>query len=379
MKSALVTTVLLAVHASEPEVVEVDVLPNSSAGTGKPKNRFAGKFVGLPTPSLRMQPYSDWTTSTSPPAESSRAVDDEKAPWISQDPAAWSTLYPTCAGRRQSPIDLQFADARNKETTSPITFNYDTLQTSDALVENTRHDLKVDIMGKARTVNTMTGAHLAGKKYVLEQLRFNWGEYDAQGSAHNFNGQAFPMEMHMVHYLESCGSVADCLKANLGDGLAVYGVMFEIGGDDNSALDDLFDRLVTEVRYPGSTKMDSLLDLNLLLPAAADTEYISYMGSLTTPPCSQTVRWTMAANKLRVSKAQMVQLRSLMITYNNRRVQALNGRTATSSWSSTAGMEVVPEVVPAAAAKSNGAEQRHAGYLSSVLLGFSGLVALAGI
>ena len=70
-----------------------------------------------------------------------------------------------------------------------------------------------------------------GSDYKVLQLHFHWGSDDTKGSEHKYDGMAFPMEMHVVHwntkYAKSDGSVGDNILDNV-DGLAVTGFMFKL-------------------------------------------------------------------------------------------------------------------------------------------------------
>jgi carbonic anhydrase len=66
------------------------------------------------------------------------------------------------------------------------------------------------------------------------------------------------------------------------------------------------------------------VDVDALLPAAR-TSY-RYDGSLTTPPCSEGVKWVVMTTPIQLSKEQVAAFTTI-IRDNNRPVQALNGRT----------------------------------------------------
>ena len=68
----------------------------------------------------------------------------------------------------------------------------------------------------------LTGGPLA-TSYQLLQLHMHWGEDDTTGSEHAVDGEFFPMEMHLVHKMETATSPLD-----IKDGLAVTGFMFKV-------------------------------------------------------------------------------------------------------------------------------------------------------
>ncbi len=67
----------------------------------------------------------------------------------------------------------------------------------------------------------------------------------------------------------------------------------------------------------------SELDISELQPPPGS--YYRYRGSLTTPPCSESVEWVVAAEKHQISPEQMAALTS-HLHHNNRPVQSIGGR-----------------------------------------------------
>ncbi|HET9222071.1 MAG TPA: carbonic anhydrase family protein, partial [Roseiflexaceae bacterium] len=82
--------------------------------------------------------------------------------------------------------------------------------------------------------------------------------------------------------------------------------------------------LPTQVSDQPATVAGATVDANLLLPA--QRSYWRYNGSLTTPPCSEGVKWLVMNTPVELSEAQITAFTSL---YNNsaRPVQPLNART----------------------------------------------------
>jgi carbonic anhydrase len=61
-----------------------------------------------------------------------------------------------------------------------------------------------------------------------------------------------------------------------------------------------------------------------LLPR--DREYYYYDGSLTTPPCSEGVRWFVMKEPVELSEEQLELFKEVMGVPNNRPVQPINAR-----------------------------------------------------
>lgn len=182
--------------------------------------------------------------------------------------------------------------------------------------------------------------------FCLDSAHFHWGVGDDTGSEHTVNGFQFPLELHFVHYscakaslgstLENFGTELDVLDyAIRGDDfhqLGVVGIMFDISDEDNPAFDALFtDEAYEQLRYPGysddaSTVVNNL-DLGGLIPDdIATAGYYAYEGSLTTPPCTNIVRWHVMNARASISAAQMEKFRGLMMDSTTNATLAPNFR-----------------------------------------------------
>ena len=114
------------------------------------------------------------------------------------------------------------------------------------------------------------------------------------------------MEAHFVHRLGT-------------GGLAVLGV-FLVAGAENATLAKVWEKMPSE---EGEVELDGPIDLMPLLPKSR--AYYRYAGSLTTPPCSETVLWTVFAEPVEISEAQIAAFAALY-PMNARPVQEINRR-----------------------------------------------------
>jgi carbonic anhydrase len=144
-----------------------------------------------------------------------------------------------------------------------------------------------------------------GVAYSLAQFHFH------APSEHTVEGRHFPVEVHFVHVNEA------------GE-LAVAGAFFE-EGEHNEAFAPIFADLPTgegEVR-----DLEGLeLDLDSLVPVGSP--YYRYLGSLTTPPCSEGVEWFVRTEPLSLSAGQIAEFKAIF-DGNRRPTQPLNGRNVT--------------------------------------------------
>jgi len=209
-----------------------------------------------------------------------------------EGPAHWAELAPEnrpcSAGVQQSPIDL--SGALLAALTSP---KPQWVPVRSGMVINNGHTIQVD-------VGSAGGIELDGVKYALKQFHFH------HPSEHTIDGKAFPLELHLVHAA--------------GDGrLAVVGVMF-LEGTANPALDAVW---ATAPAKEGKAAVAFEINAARFMPKSAAA--FRYEGSLTTPPCSETVRWTVMAEPQTASASQITAF-STLFPWNARPVQPLNRR-----------------------------------------------------
>ena len=116
------------------------------------------------------------------------------------------------------------------------------------------------------------------------------------------------MVAHLVH------------KADDGQ-LAVVAVLLE-RGTENAFIQTLWNNMPLEKNLPVAPPT-AIIDLNTLLPAARN--YYTYMGSLTTPPCSEGVLWLVMKQPVQVSPDQ-INIFSRLYKNNARPIQPAAGR-----------------------------------------------------
>jgi len=205
------------------------------------------------------------------------------------------------AGSQQSPINIVTTEALETDSAAlDLTVNYDT-EPAFIFFNNHTEELLGD--------STSTVEFRGEGPFVLQQYHFH------TPSEHQIDGVSFPMELHMVN------------KAPNGD-LLVISVLFEYG-DENPILAEFFSNLPSNVT-PAAVAIPGLsLDIGNIIPSSYG--YYHYMGSLTTPPCSETVEWVVLDTHVSVTPAQVQDFASILTLktpdpYNNRPLQAENNR-----------------------------------------------------
>ena len=187
-------------------------------------------------------------------------------------PERWSLEnrdYAICdAGLMQSPVDLANAKAIGDITVST---NYG--ETAGTLAIS---DQKLQVDFPAGQF-----MHSGTKHFNLIQVHFH------TPAEHAISGERHPLVAHFVH-------------ATAEGELGVLGVMF-VEGEANPALAEIATAMKT------GNGAELTLDTSEMIPD--DLSVFRYMGSLTTPPCSEGVNWHVAAETLEASAEQIAAMR----------------------------------------------------------------------
>lgn len=210
-----------------------------------------------------------------------------------EGPENWgdlSTDFRKCSsGSTQSPINLEPSEGAS---VAPILFDY---KASPLSIIHNGHTVQISYQpGSTITVGE--------KKYELLQFHFH------TPSEHSLNGHASEMEVHFVH------------RDNKGN-LAVVGVLLNVG-EYNMALAELWKRMPAR-ESAEQIYRNVMINAAELLPKRK--EYFRYMGSLTTPPCSEGVNWYVLDTPVTIGEAQAKRF-SAAVGKNARPIQALNNR-----------------------------------------------------
>ncbi len=210
-----------------------------------------------------------------------------------EGPEHWGDLDPAFVlcknGKEQTPIDIRGAHDSDLQ---PIHFDYRPVP------------LKVINNGHTIQINVKSGGDvtIGGAQYQLVQFHFH------KPSETAINGKYFDMEVHLVHQDE-------------GGKLAVVAILLKNGKED-PFVQTLWSNLPPEEgkEYaPGNVTVN----VGSLLPA--DQNYDTFAGSLTTPPCSEGVKWYVLKSPVQVSAAQIAAFGKLF-PMNARPIQPTNSR-----------------------------------------------------
>jgi len=211
--------------------------------------------------------------------------------------AYWGDLSPeygTCKkGKNQSPINIVTTKVEHSTKKDIIDFHY---VTPGIEVVNNGHTVQVN-------VENGSSIKVDGEVFLLKQFHFH------TPSENQINGKNFPLEVHFVHVSKK-------------NHLAVVSVMFK-EGVDNPIIRKIWNKMPHKSGKSRSIYVDQE-QINSMLPK--DKSHYKFTGSLTTPPCSENVKWMVMKNQATISGSETREFLHTMHHHNNRPVQEINGR-----------------------------------------------------
>jgi len=207
-------------------------------------------------------------------------------------PESWGQMKPEFAkcssGTRQSPIDIRDGI---KVDLDPVQFDY---KPSAFRVVDNGHTVQVNV-GPGNSIDVL------GRRYELVQFHFH------RPSEERVNGKQFDMVAHLVH-------------KDIDGRLAVVAVLLD-RGSAHPLVQSVWNNLPLEKGDEVAAR--TTLDLNTLLPT--ERSYFTYMGSLTTPPCSEGVLWMVLKTPMPISNEQ-IGIFARLYPMNARPIQSASGR-----------------------------------------------------
>lgn len=263
--------------------------------------------------------------------------------WDYVDQEGWVKNYPSCGLQAQSPIDIPdvcFGSAVvvNKSLALDL-IGYDKkFPLGKLTLKNTGATAKMVLENATELVvkyaPKLSGSALNGEVYQFAELHFHWDQKNARGSEHSFNGAREALEMHLVHWNTKYPTMGEAVSHS--DGLAVLGVLFNVNTEENPAIDPIVDYLNDIVEFGSGIVVGERFSLRPLLPKTFQTFY-KYQGSLTTPPCAESVTWIVVTQIQKIGYSQLHEFvhmdnrETLIAGETMRKIQPLNGRIVEAS------------------------------------------------
>ncbi|KAG8483694.1 hypothetical protein CXB51_022488 [Gossypium anomalum] len=213
-------------------------------------------------------------------------------------PSRWGTLKPewrTCSdGRKQSPIDIGTVQVNSE--LGELQRNY---RPAQAILRNRTADVAVVWSGDAGNIT------INGTTYRVVNCHWH------SPSEHTINGTRFPLEIHIVHRSPQ-------------NKTAVVGILYRYG------MPDYFILSISPSILSLQMEDQNLGFINPERIGFPGSSYYRYNGSLTTPPCSENVIWTVFRQPMMVTRSQVEALKAVLPPQNrnnSRPTQPLNDRT----------------------------------------------------
>ncbi|XP_024982440.1 alpha carbonic anhydrase 7-like [Cynara cardunculus var. scolymus] len=241
-----------------------------------------------------------------PSTTQAQEVEDERefdyARGSHMGPEKWGAIkkeWSLCSnGTMQSPIDMSSRRVAMVATSTKLYRNY---KPRNATINNRGHDIMLQWEGDAGSIR------ISGTNYALKQAHWH------SPSEHTINGRRYDMELHMVH-------------VSIDYKIAVIAVLYNIGKPDSflSKLAVNISSMIDEKGEHGHSGIISPKEIQM-----SSRRYYRYVGSLTVPPCTEGVVWTISRKIRTVSKGQVKLLREAVHDYaanNARPVQPHNER-----------------------------------------------------
>ncbi|XP_073112378.1 alpha carbonic anhydrase 7-like isoform X1 [Elaeis guineensis] len=237
---------------------------------------------------------------------SSQAIEDEREFSYEQGspngPDHWGEIHKewaTCNnGDMQSPIDLTHERVKILPGLGRLKRNY---RASNATLKNRGHDIMLEWVEGGGWIR------INGNEYQLKQCHWH------SPSEHTVDGKRFDLEIHMVH--ESSD-----------EKIAVVGIIYKTGRPDT-----FLSELMEHIKEVADTE-EKETNVGIVDPRhikIGSRKYYRYMGSLTTPPCTQGVVWTITKKVRTVSREQVRLLREAVhdsAENNARPIKPINQR-----------------------------------------------------
>ncbi|GAB6019525.1 Carbonic AnHydrase [Chamberlinius hualienensis] len=234
-------------------------------------------------------------------------------------PNHWCQIgYPKCCTRFQSPINIKTSELQR--VNGHLHLLEKRTKISKAKIENDGHTVKLKFPSGKIVMKVKVGKL---GDYLLDHIHFH------VTSEHTVNGKKFPLEAHYVFRRYTYKSLEKATSDP--NGVVVLAVLFKTTKDKNKKLENLIDNLKYVKNPHRSHLMKKAVDVWDWLPnLKKSSAYVSYEGSLTTPPCSR-VTWFIWSKTVQIGSKQLKSFQSLRwigtkSSINTRPIQKTLGR-----------------------------------------------------